>query len=68
VLLLEGQRKAVDDAAQDLQQLRDAVVALRLKNEAVEHVVDGLADEGPVHHELAVDPGCTAVAGRVQRG
>lgn len=33
VLLLEGQRKAVDDGPQDLQQLSNAIVALRLKNE-----------------------------------
>ncbi len=38
---------------QDLQQLRDAVVVLRLKDEPVEDVVDGLADEGAVDHELA---------------
>lgn len=54
MLLLERQREAVDDAAQNLQQLRDAVVVLGLKDEAVEHIVDGLAHEGPVHHELAV--------------
>ena len=28
---------------------------LRLVNEAVEDVVDGLPDERPVHHELTID-------------
>ena len=55
MLLFEGQRKAIDDGSQDLQQLSNAIVVLGLKDEAVEDVVDGLADEGPVHHELAVD-------------
>lgn len=91
MLLLQRQRKTIDDGTQDLQQLCNAVVPLRFKNEPalvqgggeclklrstpqapvtmllhglaslrcaaapVEHVVDGLADEGPVHHELAVD-------------
>lgn len=32
---------------------RNAVVVLRLKDESVEHEVDGLADERAVHHELA---------------
>ena len=31
----------------------NAIVVLRLKDKAVEDVVDSLADEGPVHHELA---------------
>jgi hypothetical protein len=37
------------------QQLRTrhAVVVLRLKHESVKDVVDGLADEGAVNHELA---------------
>mmetsp|Transcript_13026 Transcript_13026/g.38247 ORF Transcript_13026/g.38247 Transcript_13026/m.38247 type:complete len:450 (-) Transcript_13026:566-1915(-) len=55
VLVLEREREAVDDGAEDLQQLRDAVVPLRLVDELVEDVVDGLADEGAVGHELAVD-------------
>mmetsp|Transcript_12392 Transcript_12392/g.30426 ORF Transcript_12392/g.30426 Transcript_12392/m.30426 type:complete len:213 (-) Transcript_12392:637-1275(-) len=55
VLLLQGQREPVDDGPQYLQQLSHPIVPLRLKDEAVEHVVDGLADEGPVHHELAID-------------
>ena len=32
---------------------RDAIVVLRLEDKAVEDKVDGLADEGAVHHELA---------------
>ena len=55
VFLLERQREAVDDRAQDLEKLGDAVVPLRLVHEGVEDVVDGLADEGAVGHELAVD-------------
>mmetsp|Transcript_13315 Transcript_13315/g.39612 ORF Transcript_13315/g.39612 Transcript_13315/m.39612 type:complete len:303 (+) Transcript_13315:741-1649(+) len=55
VLLLQRDCEAVDDGPQDLQQLADPVVALRLVDEAVEHVGDGLADEGAVRHELAVD-------------
>ena len=55
VFLLEGQRKAIDDGAQYLKQLGHAVVPLRLKDEAVEDVVYGLAHKGPVDHEFAVD-------------
>ena len=55
MLLFERQSKAVDDGAEDLQQLSDAIVVLGLKDEPVEDVVDGLADEGAVHHELAID-------------
>ena len=47
MLLLEWQCKAVDDAAQYLQQLSNAVVVLRLKDEPVEHVVDSLAHKRP---------------------
>ena len=57
MLLLEGQGKAIDNASQDLQQLCDAVVVLRLKHKAVEHIVDGFADEGAVHHELSCRAG-----------
>ena len=56
MLLLQRQRKAVDDRAQDLEQLRDAVVVVALVDEAVEGVVDGAPDEGAVRHELAVHP------------
>eukprot|EP00983_Pelagomonas_calceolata_P134309 1162049-Pelagomonas_calceolata.AAC.7 len=55
VLFFERHCKAVDDGAQDFQQLSDAVMALGFEDEAVEDVVDGLADEGPMYHELAVD-------------
>eukprot|EP00955_Chlamydomonas_euryale_P001557 17680-Chlamydomonas_euryale.AAC.1 len=55
VLFLQRQRKAIDDGPQDLQQLCNSVVVLRLKDKAVKHIVDGLPDERPVHHELAVD-------------
>mmetsp|Transcript_26440 Transcript_26440/g.55551 ORF Transcript_26440/g.55551 Transcript_26440/m.55551 type:complete len:418 (-) Transcript_26440:520-1773(-) len=55
VLVLERQRKAVDDRAKDLEEFGDAVMPLRLVDEAVEDVVDGLSDKGAVRHELAVD-------------
>ena len=94
MLLLQRQRKAVDNAAQDLEQLCqwgggeeqgggggeatggatrphtrparaagaptfrrltcDAIVVLCLENKPEKHKVDGFADEGAVHHELAV--------------
>ena len=56
VLHLERQGKAVDDAAEDLQQLAHSVKVLRLVDEAQENVVDLLADEGPQTQKLAVDP------------
>jgi len=59
VLFLQRQRKAIDDAAQDLQQLGNAIVVFRLKDEAIEHIVDGLAHKRSVHHELAINPSRT---------
>jgi hypothetical protein len=56
VLLLQGQGKAVDDGAEDLEQLGDAVVPLGVVDELEEDVVDGAADEGAQVEELAVDP------------
>ena len=38
MLVLERQGKAVDDGAENLKQLRHAVVPLCLVNEAVEHL------------------------------
>lgn len=55
VLLLERQRETVDDGAEDFEQLGDAVVAVRLVDEAVEYVVDGAADERAKRHKVAVD-------------
>ncbi len=55
MLILEGEGKAVDDAAQDLQQLRYPVVPLHLVHKLKEDVVDGAADEGAEVQELAVD-------------
>mmetsp|Transcript_39496 Transcript_39496/g.102232 ORF Transcript_39496/g.102232 Transcript_39496/m.102232 type:complete len:344 (+) Transcript_39496:133-1164(+) len=55
VLILQGQREAVDDAPQDLEQLPDAVVSLALIDDLEEHVLDGTADEGAQGHELTVD-------------
>ena len=48
VLVLEGEGEAVDDGAEDLEQLGDAVVPLRLVDEAVEDVADRL----PVRAQL----------------
>ena len=55
MLLLQGESKAIDDAAEDLQQLGNAIMVLSLEDEAVEDVVDGLPDERPMDHEFAVD-------------
>lgn len=55
VFLLERERKAIDDAAKNFKQLGNSVVALSLEDESIENVVDGLADEGAVDHELAID-------------
>ena len=55
VLRLEGDGEAVDDAAEDLEELPDAVVVGGLVDEGVEDVVDRLADVGAVGHEFAVD-------------
>mmetsp|Transcript_10154 Transcript_10154/g.30487 ORF Transcript_10154/g.30487 Transcript_10154/m.30487 type:complete len:257 (-) Transcript_10154:1169-1939(-) len=55
VFFLERQSKAIDDGAQNLKELSDAIVSLRLEYEPVKHIVDRLPDEGPVHHELAID-------------
>mmetsp|Transcript_9117 Transcript_9117/g.25675 ORF Transcript_9117/g.25675 Transcript_9117/m.25675 type:complete len:298 (+) Transcript_9117:457-1350(+) len=55
VLLLQRDRKAVDNGAQNFKQLANTVVTFGLIDEAVEHVRDGPADKGSVRHELAVD-------------
>mmetsp|Transcript_36934 Transcript_36934/g.82122 ORF Transcript_36934/g.82122 Transcript_36934/m.82122 type:complete len:213 (+) Transcript_36934:1576-2214(+) len=55
VLLLQWQCKAVDDGPKDFQQLCHSVVPLSLKDEPVEDIVDCLANERSVHHELAID-------------
>mmetsp|Transcript_1042 Transcript_1042/g.3159 ORF Transcript_1042/g.3159 Transcript_1042/m.3159 type:complete len:216 (-) Transcript_1042:2823-3470(-) len=54
MLLLEGQREAVDDGAQDFEQLRHPVVPLSLVHKPVEHMVDGPPYIRPVHHEFAI--------------
>jgi hypothetical protein len=56
VLLLEGEGEAVDDAAQDLQQLSHAIVLFRLPDESEEDVVDGFPHKRPVHHKLPIYP------------
>lgn len=55
VLGLQRQRKAVDNRAEYLEQLADAVKVLRLVDEPQEDVVDLLADKGAQPEELAVD-------------
>ncbi len=55
VLVLEREREAVDDGAENLEQLRDAIVAVGFVDEAEENVVDGATDEGAKGHEVAVD-------------
>ena len=55
MLVLERQREAVDYAAQNFEELRDSVMPLGLVDEAVERVVDLLADGGAQTEELAVD-------------
>jgi hypothetical protein len=62
VLLLEGKRESVDDGSEDLEELSDPVVALRLVDELEEDVVDRAANEGAEVEELAVD----AVEGRLE--
>lgn len=55
MFLLHRQCEAIDYAPKYLQQLVNAAVPLDLKNEFVEDIVDGLADERAVYHELSVD-------------
>jgi hypothetical protein len=52
VLVLEREGKAVDDAAEYFEELGDAVVLLGLVDEAMEGVVDLLADVGAQAEEL----------------
>lgn len=59
VLLLEGKGESVDDGAEDLEELRDPVVVLRLVDEAVEDVVDLLPDVRPEAQELPIYPATT---------
>ena len=56
VLFLQRQSKAIDYAPKDLQQLGYPCMPLSLKNKAVEHIIDGLSDKGPVDHELPINP------------
>lgn len=55
VFRLQWHRESVDDTSQNLEQLANSVVTLRLVHEAVEHVADRLSDERSVRHKLAVD-------------
>lgn len=62
VLVLEREGEAVDDGPEDLEELGDSVVALRLVDELEEDVVDRAANEGAEVEEFAVD----AVEGRLE--
>jgi hypothetical protein len=55
VLLLQRKRETVDDGAQNLQQLRDAVEAFCFVDELEEDVVDGPSDVRPQVKELSVN-------------
>ena len=55
MLLLQWQGETVDDAAEDLEKLRDAVVSLSLIDKSEKDVVDCLSNERPVYHELPID-------------
>lgn len=55
MFLLERDGEAVDDGAEDLEELADAVVSLCLVHKSVENVANGLADEGAVGHELPIN-------------
>eukprot|EP00050_Salpingoeca_kvevrii_P003372 m.223265 g.223265 ORF g.223265 m.223265 type:complete len:608 (-) comp10822_c3_seq1:2384-4207(-) len=55
VLILEGKGKAVDDAAENLEELGDAVVVARLVDKLEEDVVDGAADKRAQRQKLAVN-------------
>ena len=62
MLLLQGESEAVDDGAQYLEQLSNAVESLGFVGELEEDVVDGTTDEGPEVEEFAV----YAMQGRLQ--
>lgn len=55
VFLLERYGETVDDRAEDLEELGNAVELLDLVDEAQEDVVDLLANEGAQTEELAID-------------
>lgn len=54
VLLLQGQRKPVDDTSQDFQQFSNPVEALRLVDELEKDVVDRFSNVGSQVEEFAV--------------
>lgn len=54
MLFLQGQRKAIDDASQDLKQLSNAIMVFCLEDEPVEYVIDSLAHERSMNHELPI--------------
>jgi hypothetical protein len=54
VLALQGQGKAIDNRAHNLEQLWDAVVPLRLVHKRIKNVVDRLANKGAQRQKLAI--------------
>ena len=62
---LQRQREAVDDGAQDLQHLSNAIVPLVLKHKPCKRVPDSLPNEAAVRHELSCNVRSTHVDGHV---
>lgn len=60
MFFLKRKREAVDNGAEDLEELGNAIKSLGLVGELEEHIVDGSADERPKIQEFAINP--------VQRG
>jgi len=55
MFLFHWQRKPIDNTSHDLQQLGNTIEPLSFKYKAVEDVVDGIPNQGPVHHVLAIN-------------
>lgn len=56
--MLDFQRecKSIDDGSQNLQQLRNPIMSLRLINETEENVIDASPDGGAQVQELSIYP------------
>lgn len=61
MLFLERECKAIDDAAQNLQELCYAIMSFCLPYKSKKDIVDGFPHKGPVNHEFAIDPAENAV-------
>lgn len=55
VLFLERKGEAVDDGAQDFEQLGDTIKTLGLIDELEEDIIDGPSNIRPQVQELAID-------------